>query len=213
MTESPLPMPDSRVLQSEGVSRTISADALVPLRDDMLRFAQLQLRNFEIAEDLVQEAIELALRHAASFAGKSSLKTWVFAILRNQIIDHLRRSRHTVNVSSLIEDGDEWQGDMDIFFNEKGRWRDDRRPTAWPGPEESLQNRQFWAIFEACLDHLPANSGRVFMLREFLGFETDEICSQLEISTSNCHVLLHRARSKLRACMQSGWGRPGADTC
>jgi RNA polymerase sigma-70 factor (ECF subfamily) len=76
-----------------------------------------------------------------------------------------------------------------------------------------MQSRQFWAVFEACLEHLPPNTGRVFMMREFLGFEAAEICSQLGISTSNCHVILHRARVKLRGCMESGWGRPGGATC
>ena len=69
----------------------ISAEALLSLRADMLRFAQLQLRNTETAEDLVQESIEAALRKSSSFAGQSTLKTWVFAILRNRIIDHLRQ--------------------------------------------------------------------------------------------------------------------------
>ena len=76
-----------------------------------------------------------------------------------------------------------------------------------------MQTRQFWSVFEACLDHLPPNTGRVFMMREFLGFDSDEICEQLKISTSNCHVILHRARLKLRGCIESGWGRPGASPC
>lgn len=76
-----------------------------------------------------------------------------------------------------------------------------------------MQTRQFWAVFEACLDHLPPATGKVFMMREFLGFESDEICAQLGITTSNCHVILHRARLKLRGCMDIGWGRPEGSTC
>jgi RNA polymerase sigma-70 factor (ECF subfamily) len=75
----------------------------------MLRFAQLQLRNRETAEDMVQEAIESALRNASSFAGNSSLKTWVFTILKNRIIDHLRQAGRTVPMSSLVDEGDDWQ--------------------------------------------------------------------------------------------------------
>lgn len=179
----------------------------------MLRFATLQLRNIETAEDMVQEAIEAALRHAASFTGQSTLKTWVFAILRNRIIDHLRKSARSVPMSSLIDDGDDWQEQMEALFSERGHWRDGHRPTTWPSPEESLQSRQFWAVFETCLLHLPANTSRVFMMREFLGFESDEICAQLGLSISNCHVILHRARLKLRGCMENGWGRPGEATC
>jgi RNA polymerase sigma-70 factor (ECF subfamily) len=191
----------------------ISAEALLSLRTDMLRFAQLQLRNTETAEDLVQESIEAALRKASSFAGQSTLKTWVFAILRNRIIDHLRQASRTVPMSSLVEDDEDWQERLETLFNERGGWRDGPRPVAWPSPEESMQTRQFWEVFEACLDHLPANTGRVFMMREFLGFESDEICTQLRITTSNCHVILHRARLKLRGCMDSGWGREQGAAC
>lgn len=196
-----------------GAVAGINVEALISLRADMLRFAHLQLRNAETAEDLVQEAIEAALRHSSSFAGRSTLKTWVFAILRNRIIDHLRTAKRTVPMSSLVEDGEDWQERLETLFNEKGGWRDGPRPVAWPNPEESMQTRQFWGVFEACLDQLPANTGRVFMMREFLGFESDEICTQLGISTSNCHVILHRARLKLRGCMETGWGHPGEGTC
>lgn len=194
--------------------RSISAEALLALRADMLRFAQLQLRNTETAEDLVQESIEAALRKSSSFAGQSTLKTWVFAILRNRIIDHFRTAKRTVPMSSLVDHDDEdWQERLESLFNERGRWRHQTRPVAWPNPEESMQTRQFWGVFEACLDHLPANTGRVFMMREFLGFESDEICAALGITTSNCHVILHRARLKLRGCMDSGWGRPEGAKC
>lgn len=196
-----------------GSMQGISAEALISMRADMLRFAQLQLRNVETAEDLVQESIEAALRKSSSFAGQSTLKTWVFAILRNRIIDHLRQASHTVTMSSLVNDDDDWQENLDALFNERGRWRAGPRPVAWPDPEQSMQSRQFWEIFETCLDHLPAATGRVFMMREFLGFDTGEICSQLGIATSNCHVILHRARLKLRTCMDTGWGRPEGASC
>lgn len=184
---------------------------LVSIRSDMFRFAKLQVRNDTVAEDLVQDAIEAALRHASTFEGRSALKSWVFAILRNRIIDHLRQANRTVSLSSLVADDEDWQERLESLFNERGGWRDEARPTAWPSPEESMQTRQFWVVFEACLDHLPARTGRVFMMREFLGFEAKEICAQLGISTSNCYVVLHRARQKLRGCMEIGWGRHGGD--
>jgi RNA polymerase sigma-70 factor, ECF subfamily len=209
-----MPEPSVAVAASPSTAGpAFSAEALISLRADMLRFAQLQLRNSETAEDMVQEAIESALRHASTFAGQSSLKTWVFAILRNRIVDHIRQAGRTVSMSSLVEDGDDWQERLETMFNERGGWRDQSRPTPWPDPEESMHNRQFWLVFEACLDHLPANTGRVFMMREFLGLDSEEICAQLGISTSNCHVILHRARLKLRGCMGKSWGEPGGAVC
>ena len=196
-----------------GSMRGISAEALLSLRADMLRFAELQLRDRAMAEDLVQESIEAALCKASSFNGQSTLKTWVFAILRNRIIDHLRQASRTVNMSSLVDDDEDWHEKLEALFTDRGAWREGPRPVAWPDPEESMQTRQFWSVFETCLDHLPAATGRVFMMREFLGFESDEICRQLSISTSNCHVILHRARLKLRTCMDTGWGRPEGSSC
>ncbi len=207
-----VPASDSAAAPAPDAVVGISAEALISLRADMLRFARVQLRNLETAEDLVQDSIEAALRHSSSFAGQSTLKTWVFAILRNRMIDHLRTAKRTVSMSSLVEDGEDWQERLEALFNEKGRWRDGPRPVAWPNPEEAMQTRQFWRVFEACLDHLPPNTGRVFMMREFLGMETDEICSQVGITTSNCHVILHRARLKLRGCLETGWGRRRDET-
>ena len=65
--------------------------------------------------------------------------------------------------------------------------------------------KQFWRVFDACLERLPSNTARVFMMREFLGFETDEICKELALSASNCWVILHRARMALRLCLESQW--------
>lgn len=192
---------------------SVTPQELVALRADMLRFARLQLRDAAAAEDMVQDAIEAALNAAASFAGRSSVKTWVFSILRNRIVDHIRRSSHSVPLSSLGGEGDDWEEQLDKLFDSQGEWTDSARPRSWPRPDESLQEREFWRVFETCLDHLPPHPARVFMMREFLGFEADEICKQLGITTSNCHVLLHRARLKLRGCMESGWGRPGDGTC
>lgn len=183
-------------------------DTLVALRGDMLRFAQLQLRDHAAAEDLVQESIEAALRKFSTFSGQSTLKTWVFAILRNRIIDHLRQANRSVAMSSLIEDGEDWQEQLETLFKDNGTWQPGARPARWPTPDNAMESRQFWEAFEICLTHLPENSARAFMMREFLGFDTEEICSQLKISVSNCHVLLHRARIKLRGCLEAGWGKP-----
>lgn len=180
----------------------------------MLRFAQLQLGNRETAEDMVQEAMESALRHLETFSGQSSLKTWVFAILKHKIIDHLRQAKRTVNFSSLTSEGDEnWETSLESLFNDRGGWRDGPRPVSWPSPDDAVQSKQFWIVFETCLDLLAPKAGKIFMMREFLGFDSDEICAQLGLTTSNLHVILHRCRLKLRGCLETGWVRTGASKC
>ncbi len=192
---------------SPASSADVTAAALLAIRKDMLRFAELQLRDAHAAEDVVQDAVEAALRSTSAFSGRASLKTWVFAILKNKIADHLRQHKHTAPLSSLAGDEDEWGQKLEALFNDKGFWRPEMRPAPWPDPEESLSNQQFWRVFEACLDHLPAHIARIFMMREFLGFDSAEICEQLGLTLRNCHVILHRARVRLRGCLGEGWGQ------
>ena len=78
-------------------------------------------------------------------------------------------------------------------------------PSTWASPEQALEDRQFWTVFEACLTALAPTPGRVFMMRELLGLTTEEICKELAISSSNCWVLLHRARLGLRECLSQRW--------
>lgn len=180
---------------------TQSTQDLLALRADMLRFATLQLRDWQIAEDLVQEAIESSLRHSDSFAGSAALRTWIFAILRNKIVDHLRRSSRSVNISSLFDTTIEADEQVDALFSAAGHWLDGARPIAWPTPEDAMNSRQFVQSLESCLAALPAAMARVFTLREVLGWDTAEICGQLGLSETNCHVILHRARLRLRECL------------
>ena len=60
-------------------------------------------------------------------------------------------------------------------------------------------------MLDACIEHLPPTQGRVFMMREWLELSSDEICTELAITSSNLWVLLHRARLRLRECLQAGW--------
>jgi RNA polymerase sigma-70 factor (ECF subfamily) len=178
---------------------------LTALRPDLLRFARLQLRDAGAAEDAVQETLLAALTGSHRFESRSSYKTWLISILRNKIIDTIRSRSREVSASSLAADeaGDDLLNDT--LFERDGHWTDAAKPGRWADPETSFEQQQFWKVFEACLDHLPAKTARVFMMREFLGFETDEICKEAGISASNCWVVLHRARLGLRTCLETNW--------
>lgn len=176
--------------------------SLARLRRDMLRFARLQLRNQELAEDAVQEALAAAFGASERFAQRASLKTWVFAILKNKIVD-LLRDRWNKNRIDLVEATDE--SDFDVLFQANERWRRDEMPSSWGNPEQSCEDRQFWEVFDVCMHNLPDTTARVFAMREFLGLEAAEICKELGIGASNCWVILHRARMQLRICLQQRW--------
>ncbi|MCK9285240.1 MAG: sigma-70 family RNA polymerase sigma factor [Rhodocyclaceae bacterium] len=169
------------------------------LRPRLLRFAQLQLRSSAAAEDAVQETLLAAIEAQGQFNGAAAWSTWVFPILKNKIVDELRRRREP-ETDALPADDTTDSGD---YFAADGHWME--MPTAWAGPEQALEQSQFWAVFEACLNGLPPKPCQVFMMREFLGLETEEICKELAISASNCWVLLHRARLGLRECLSLRW--------
>lgn len=198
---------------SSTASWNIDDGSLGDLRRDLLRFAVLQLRDDQLAEDVVQDAMIAALDGARTFAGRSALKTWVFGILRHKIVDAMRSRSRTVNVSALAPEDEDIERTFDTLFQDNDMWRPECRPRAWGDPEAALRQEEFWAVFDACLDHLPANTARVFMMREFLEFETAEICAELGIGTSNCHVILHRARNGLRRCLEKSWFAAGEQTC
>ncbi len=185
---------------------------LAAVRRDMLRFAQIQLRDAAVAEDMVQEALLAAMNHTADFAGRSAVKTWLFAILRNKIVDHLRKSSREVTASEIVADGED-EPDFDRLFRESGHWQPAERPAAWADPDAAFTQKEFWQVFDACVNHLPERLARVYMMREFLELETAEICAQLGITTNNCWVILHRARTALRECLEDSWFHGGSVPC
>jgi RNA polymerase sigma-70 factor, ECF subfamily len=171
------------------------------LRPTLLRFAKLQLRNEAAAEDAVQETLLAAVTSGESFAGRAALRTWLMAILRNKIVDHIRRHAREPSIQAVNDEGEDT--DFDALFAADGHWAE--APADWGNPQKSLENKRFHDVFEACMTLLPEKIARVFMMREFLGLETDEICKELSISTSNCWVVLYRARMRLRECLQINW--------
>lgn len=197
---------------SEYTSLLSDTEFLEALRRQMLKFATLQLSDPHLAEDAVQEALIGALRNAKSFGGRAALKTWVFAILKNKIADVLRQKQRLIDASSLMHE-DEQDEDFSALFDKKGFWQTDERPVAWGNPEESLREGQFWRVFEACLENLPSNQARVFMMREFVDLDSHEICATVGITVSNLNVMLHRARIRLRECLENRWFLEGEQSC
>jgi len=168
----------------------------------LLRYARLQLRDPALAEDAVQETLLAALEGAARFAGKSSLRTWLTGILKHKIIDHLRRAGREQSLTSADDDRPEAEA-VDALFAADGHWRE--FPAQWGNPDAALENSRFWTAFDECARRLPARTARVFMMREIMDMPTAEICKELDITATNCWVMLHRARLTLRECLELQW--------
>ncbi len=98
----------------------------------------------------------------------------------------IRKRGREVHIEPL--DDQSMDDAMDALFAKDGHWQDP--PLAWHHPEKSLEQRQFFETLQACVDRLPAKVGRVFMMREWLDKEVDEICAELGITPTNCGVML-----------------------
>jgi RNA polymerase sigma-70 factor (TIGR02943 family) len=168
------------------------------LRPHLMRFARAQLRNDAWAEDAVSDTVLAALEKPQSFSGNSQLKTWLVGILKHKLIDQLRR--HTREVASSPDEDSDLE---DLMFAPDGHFRD--RDVIWGNPEACLGERQFFVVLQACVENLPPSQARVFMMREWLELEAEEICKELSVSSTNLWVLLHRARLRLRECLQAKW--------
>lgn len=207
-TTKPLNMPEH---YSDNTTLLADKDFLEELRSQMHRFATLQLSDQQLAEDTVQEALIGALKNAGSFAGRAALKTWVFAILKNKIADALRQKQRLAKVISMPDDHEQDASESKLF-NARGDWHKNERPALWCNPEGSMREVQFWQVFETCLNHLPGKQAKVFMMREFIQLESAEICESADITLSNLNVMLHRARIRLRECLEDHWFVEGEST-
>ena len=181
------------------ISRDLEAQ-----RSYLLRVARLQLRDEALAEDVVQETL-LAALSGAGFSGKSSLRTWLTGILKHKIVDAIRRKQREPTVASEFGDVDAEMDieDFDAMFSARGGW--EPKPAEWGSPEDALSQRQFLDVMDLCLEKLPPNTARVFMMREVLELETEEICKELSINANNLWVILYRARMALRQCLEQNW--------
>ena len=167
----------------------------------LLRFARLQLRNDAWAEDAVSETMLAALSKPQSFANRSQLKTWLVGILKHKVIDILRQRKREVALQD--DDGDGSEELEALMFKADGHFMS--QPAEWGNPEQELDSKQFFAVLEACCEKLPAAMGRVFLMREWLELDCDHICKELGLTQTNLYVQLHRARLRLRECLDIQW--------
>ncbi len=167
--------------------------------DFLYRFALARLRDPHQAEDVVQETFLAAIKNP-DFAGQSAPRTWLTGILKHKIIDVMRRNVREIVASDLMADED---ANMDEFFDETGHWAE--KPLAWDMPENALEQQQFLDILQTCINRLPAKLAQLFLMRDVHDTDNEEICKELNISTTNAWVMLYRARMGLRKCLEMNW--------
>ena len=182
---------------------SVALEAELPqLRQRLMRHARFAVHDDSLAEDLVQDTLIAVVEQHARRRGESSLLTWSVAILKNKVADWYRSPARRRMVPFKADD-DTIGSAVDALYDASGAYADPI--PAWQQPDNRTEQRQMMTVLERCVSCLPRQTGRVFMMREWLGFETAEICERLGVSAENCRTILHRARMSLRACMQRDW--------
>lgn len=166
----------------------------------LYRYALSRLRDEHKAEEVVQETLLAALQARERFSGDATVRTWMIGILKHKILDQFRRESREV----ALDDPDGLAEDDDIIersFLGDGHWA--MKIADWGDPEKALENGQFWAVLEFCLERMPERHARLFLMRELQGESTEIICAHFGISAANLWTIFYRARVMLRQCMES----------
>ena len=174
----------------------------------MLRVASAYVSNRAVAEEVVQEAWLGILKGLASFEGRSSLRSWIFGILANCAKSRGVREARTTPFSSFADpEEDELAVDPSRFLgSDHPRW-----PGHWAAPpeqwaDEKVLAKQTVRFIGEEIEKLPPAQRQVVTLRDVEGWNSAEICAALGISEGNERVLLHRARSRIRAALERRLG-------
>jgi len=168
----------------------------------MVRHAEQFVSSRASAEDVVQEAWAAVLAGLPRFEGRSSLRFWIFGIVANRAKSRGVREGRCVPLSVLAHEDEEDSVDADRFFPpgspQAGRWM--RPPERWP--EDLLEQAETLAVVRAAIERLAGMRRQVIKLRDVEGWSAKETCALLGITEGNQRVLLHRARSRVRADLE-----------
>jgi RNA polymerase sigma-70 factor (ECF subfamily) len=174
----------------------------------LLRLALMHVPSRAIAEEVVQDTWVAVLNGIDRFEGRSSLRTWIASILLNKARTRGQRERRVLPFSFLqrrrAEGRDEPAVDVDRFQSLRdanpGHWA--RPPAEWSSPEDSLSTQEARRVLLEAIAELPVRQREVIALRDISGWSAEETRNALGLSETNQRVLLHRARSKVRAALE-----------
>jgi RNA polymerase sigma-70 factor (ECF subfamily) len=203
-----LPADDELVPRLRAGDGAAFRDVVACYHPVMVRVAETFVPSRAVAEEVAQDTWIAVMRGLDGFEGRSSLKTWMFRILANQARTRGERERRTVPVSSLgTELEDQPSVPAERFAGPAGRGMWAQPPERWSDqPEARLLSGATFDLVAQTVHVLPENQRRVLVLRDIEGWSSEEVRDLLELSEVNQRVLLHRARSRVRAALEAEMG-------
>jgi RNA polymerase sigma-70 factor (TIGR02943 family) len=186
-------------------SKTLLENWVNQFSDELFSWALYKTSSKETAEDLVQETFLAAYHKIDTFQGKSQPKTWLFSILNNKVIDYYRLDAKTTKHNFSISENSGYEL-SDGLFNENENWKNNDINPIWDQEEELLDNPEFNKLMQACMEDLPQKWKFALTFKYLTDKNTNEICQELEITTSNYWQIVHRAKLLLKKCLELKWG-------
>lgn len=173
--------------------------------DYLYNFACYRVNDQELAEDLVQDTFLSALTAKDLYKGQASEKTWLVSILKNKIIDHYKKAS-TRNESPLKLNTYEAPS-YDYYFDKqkKGAWQKDHMPKDWEESQAMPETKEFYTILQKCMITLPPKWQGVFKMSLLDDNDSDLVCKEFKITSSNFWVIMHRAKLQIRECLEKNW--------
>lgn len=189
------------VFLSQMENEAIFRQWVIDHSDALYRYCMQRLQDENVSKDLLQETFLVAWRNFKQYKREVSVKNWLFLILKTRLLDHYRRSHTRAKVENIEPKSDELS-----FFDEEDHWRRGMYPKQWNVDfSNRVETQEFQKIFQLCNKKLKHIQSMVFVMKYVDDMDSDEICQQLGITSSNYWVLLHRAKVQLRACLEKNW--------
>jgi RNA polymerase sigma-70 factor, ECF subfamily len=199
-SEDPLPPDDVLVARLRRGDDAAFALLLDAWSRGMHRVAASHVASSATADEVVQDTWLAVIQNIDTFEGRSSLKHWVFRIAANTAKRSAARESRAVPSGSMGPDDEPTVNPVRFRPPDQlypGHWHD--LPAPWPSPDQEVMGAEVRRLVAAAVERLPARQRAVITLRDIEGHSSEETCSILDLSQANQRVLLHRARTAVRA--------------
>ena len=168
--------------------------------DALYSYTLHRVNDAALAEDIVQETFLSAWKARDSYKGEASEKSWLYTICKNKIIDYYRKKAKDIVQPMSQRDS------SDNYFDETEHWTTENKPGDWGiDYQQSIDNKEFHKVLDGCKKKLQQIQQAVFEMKYLEDLDAAEICKALGITSSNYWVLIHRAKLKLRTCLEKNW--------